>query len=300
MLWAYLRLRHCVFYECECVWNRNVLYGMNSCRHPQHPELTVTWVSVHVHCGLFMCEQLRNSSSTNNAQRSRTIVPLTAFVCGGGETGNEITLRALAVCAQSLSKSRARPGGEYQSLISQPWGAYGNEETVDSVQCIKARWNLLWLQPDTAISPHLLPLPHTHLILTFLTKYYCETAHTKVMADHYYSKTHLSSYLRNLPCHYTPSYRIWRLHRGHRAERCYWLPKHLPSPSPPLFSFWKLSKLPPLTQDLACLLLHICHPTMGLLQHQSMLLSDYATSQATSQLPFITRSSLGGNLPSFD
>ena len=25
-------------------------------------------------------------------------MPLTAFVCGGGETGNEIMLRALAVC----------------------------------------------------------------------------------------------------------------------------------------------------------------------------------------------------------
>lgn len=146
---------------------------MNSCRHPQHPELTVAWVCVHVHCGLFMCEQLRNnSSSTNNAQRGRTIVPLTAFVCDGGETGNEITLRALAVCAQSLSKSRARPGGEYQSLISQPSGAYGNEETVDSVQCIKARWNLLWLHPALPSLPCFLsvliffPLPRTHLSLT--------------------------------------------------------------------------------------------------------------------------------------
>lgn len=32
------------------------------------------------------------------------------FVCGGGETGNEIMLRALAVCAQSLSKSWAGAG----------------------------------------------------------------------------------------------------------------------------------------------------------------------------------------------
>lgn len=105
------------------------MYGANSCRHPQHPELTVTWVYVHGHTSLFLCEQLRNnSSSTNNAHRSRTIVPFDVFVCGGGETGNEIMLRALAVGTEGLSKSGARPGGEYQSLISKPCWAYGNEE----------------------------------------------------------------------------------------------------------------------------------------------------------------------------
>lgn len=68
-----------------------------------------------------MCELLRdNRGSTNKAQENRTTVPLTPFVCDGGETGNEIMLRALAVCAWSLSKSRARPGGEYKSLISRP------------------------------------------------------------------------------------------------------------------------------------------------------------------------------------
>lgn len=96
------------------------MYGVNSFRHPRHSGLIVARVRVHVHCGFcgegggFVCEQLRNnSSSTNNAQRSRTIVPLTAFVCGGGgggETGNEIMLRALAVRTQSLSKSGARAG----------------------------------------------------------------------------------------------------------------------------------------------------------------------------------------------
>lgn len=78
---------------------------------------------------VFLCEQLRNnSSSTDNAHRSRTIVPLTTFVCGGGETGNEIMLRALAACVEGLSKSGARPGEEYQSLINQPRRAYGNED----------------------------------------------------------------------------------------------------------------------------------------------------------------------------
>lgn len=42
-------------------------------------------------------------------------------------------LGALAVCAWSLSKSRARSGQEYQSHISWPRWAYGNEEY--SFQC---------------------------------------------------------------------------------------------------------------------------------------------------------------------
>ena len=87
------------------------IHRVNSCRHPWHPKLIAPWVCVRVHCGLFLCEQLRNNrGSTNNAKRSRTIVPLTVFVCRGGETGNEIMLRSLAVCAQGLSKSRTRPG----------------------------------------------------------------------------------------------------------------------------------------------------------------------------------------------
>lgn len=124
---------HIYVYAAVC---ETTMYRVNSCRHPPHPELTVTWVCVHMPFGLvfFLCEQLRNnSSSTNNAQRSRTIAPLTVFVCGGGETGNEIMLRALAVCAKSLSESRARPRGEYQSLISRPRWVYGNEEQF--IQC---------------------------------------------------------------------------------------------------------------------------------------------------------------------
>lgn len=62
----------CVFMSVRVT----IMYGVNSCRHPQHAELIVTWVCVHVQCGLFKCEQLRdNGSSTNKAQRRRTIVP---------------------------------------------------------------------------------------------------------------------------------------------------------------------------------------------------------------------------------
>lgn len=117
---VHLRLCHCVFVSvCD------TMYGVNSYRHPRHTELH-GFVCTGI---LVLCELLRkNSSSTNNAHRSRTIVPLTAFVCGGGETGNEIMLRVLTVCVEGLSKSRARPGAEYQSLINQPCWAYGNEE----------------------------------------------------------------------------------------------------------------------------------------------------------------------------
>lgn len=50
-----------------------------------------------------------------------------------GETGNEIMLRALALRTQSLSQSRTRLGTEYESLISWPHRAYGNEEQL--LQC---------------------------------------------------------------------------------------------------------------------------------------------------------------------
>lgn len=50
-----------------------------------------------------------------------------------GETGNEIMLRALALRARSLSQSGTRPGAEYESLISWPHRAYGNEDQF--IQC---------------------------------------------------------------------------------------------------------------------------------------------------------------------
>lgn len=130
MLWAHLRLCHCVFFLSVRV---TIMYGVNSCRHPQHAELIVTWVCVHVQCGLFMCEQLRdNGSSTNLAQRRRTIVPFDG-VCLWWWGDRKWDHAEGSVCARSLSKSGARPGGEYESLISRPRWAYGNEEQF--IQC---------------------------------------------------------------------------------------------------------------------------------------------------------------------
>lgn len=48
---------HIYVYVTVCFMSASVcettMYGVNSCRHPWHLELVVTWVCVHVHCGLF-------------------------------------------------------------------------------------------------------------------------------------------------------------------------------------------------------------------------------------------------------
>ncbi len=158
---------HICVYGTVCFPSASVfetaVHGVNSCRHPWHLESTVTRVCVHVHCGLFfLSEQLGdNSISTNNAQRSRTIVPLNVFVCGGGETGNEIMLGALAVCAWSLSKSRAEAGQEYQSHISWPRWAYGNEEYL--FWCNVSKQGGMWShQALPSLSPVLYLSPSFH------------------------------------------------------------------------------------------------------------------------------------------
>lgn len=76
-------------------------------KHKVQTELLQTPCAPRADCRTsFECTEFRlceyeqlgdNKRSTNNAHRSRTIVPLTEFVCGGGETGNKIMLRALAV-----------------------------------------------------------------------------------------------------------------------------------------------------------------------------------------------------------
>lgn len=69
----------CVFFSFMSV-SETAMYGVNSSRHPRHP---VVWV-----CGLFVRQsektvekREKNSSSisSDDAQRSRTIAPLTAF-----------------------------------------------------------------------------------------------------------------------------------------------------------------------------------------------------------------------------
>lgn len=62
---------------CVCVCLYNTIYS----ELLQTPS--VPWADSHMGLCAWVCflyEQLRNSSSTNNAHRSRTIVPLTVFV----------------------------------------------------------------------------------------------------------------------------------------------------------------------------------------------------------------------------
>lgn len=62
-----------------------------------------------------------------------------------GETGNEIMLRALALGARGLSQSGTRPGAEYESLISRPHRAYGNEEQLiqPKLECVVTPGNVI-------------------------------------------------------------------------------------------------------------------------------------------------------------
>lgn len=96
------------------------------------------------HMGLFTCEQQR--LWRQKLRGNRTIVPFMAFVCERwGETGNEIMLRAPALCARSLSQSGTRPGAEYESLISRPHRAYGNEEGLIrcKLECVATPDNVI-------------------------------------------------------------------------------------------------------------------------------------------------------------
>lgn len=114
-------------YERVC---RSTIYGVNSCRHPRHLMLIVTWVRAFV-CALGFVyvgttekqQQFHRQCSENRNNRAFD----GWFVCSGAQTGNEIMLRARGVRARGLWKSRAGPGGEYQSLIRRPRWAYGNE-----------------------------------------------------------------------------------------------------------------------------------------------------------------------------
>lgn len=78
------------------------------------------------HMGLFMREQLRVLPA-KLGETEQLCLSCRLFVAVG-ETGNEIVRRALALCERSLSQSGTRPGAEYESLISRPHRAYGNEK----------------------------------------------------------------------------------------------------------------------------------------------------------------------------
>lgn len=114
---------------CVCVFNAR-------------RELSQT-LSRDRHMGLFMCEQQRFGPTTPG-ETEQLCLSRRLFVVVG-KTGNEITLRALALCARSLSQSGTRPGDEYESLISWPHRAYGNEEQFIQckLECVATPGNVL-------------------------------------------------------------------------------------------------------------------------------------------------------------
>lgn len=192
MLCAYRR--HCVSMKPQCMeWTPVDTQGT-----PSSNRMVCVCT-----CGV-VCFCVNSSSFSDNAQRHKTIVPLLVFVWGSGETGNEIMLRALAVCARGLSKSRPGAGGEYQSLISQPCLVYGNEEQF--IQC-----NVLKLGGISGytgrchlslhlFTPHLIqnvPLVLQRLIVKRLIPKYWPTV--------YRTRLPFSSYLTCLPTYFTSS-----------------------------------------------------------------------------------------------
>lgn len=87
------------------------MYAVNSCRHPRHPGADGHEGFVCMCTGGFVFVRTTEKQQQFHQQRSereRTIVPLTAFVCGGGDTGNEIMLRARAVCAAELIEEQGQ------------------------------------------------------------------------------------------------------------------------------------------------------------------------------------------------
>lgn len=115
---------------------------------------------------------------------------LTAFVCGGGETGNEIMLRD--PCAQGAYR-RAGPDQEENTnhLLADLAGLMEMRNSSFSVMYQSKVESVV--TPGNAIFPLLsvslnLLLPLTHSILPqnslTVTKYHCETAHTKVTIYH--------------------------------------------------------------------------------------------------------------------
>lgn len=136
-----------------CVWEKPQCMQWTLADTLDTPELTVTRVlSACAQGVLFLCEQLRNnSSSTNNAQRGREQLCLWRRLFVVVETQEMRSCWGLGLCAPpSLLKSRARPGGEYQSLISRPRQVY---ESVRNSSFSAMYENKVMVTPGTAVSP---------------------------------------------------------------------------------------------------------------------------------------------------
>ena len=280
----------CVSWVRVC---ETTMYGVNSCRHPPHPELTVTWVCVHMPFGLFFCFFL----CVNNWET--TAVPPTMlreaeqlclwrclFVVVGRQEMRSCW--GLWLCARRAYR-RAGPGREENTnhLLAGLTGFMEMRNSSFSAM-YQSKVESVLVTPGTVISP-LLSIIYAQSVDYNPPFFIWENS----ACPHTQDIFHLISLQVTV-------------FEGYIAEHR--LLKHLPSASrPPFFIFWKPSRLPfPLclsTQDLFFPVLHICHPPLvrGSLTAQiNVSLQLHTTLLTTSRLPFNTQRSLCRNVPSFN
>ena len=142
---------------CLCV--KPQYMGVNSCRHPRHPEPIVVWVCVHVPCGLLLWEPTAVPPTMLRGEEQLWLWWRCLWWWGHRKWDHSLRLYA------HRAYQGARPRGEYQSLISQPHWKPG---TVFLVQFIKVRW-ILWLHQ----APSSFSCTQTSPIFSLFSSLYC-------------------------------------------------------------------------------------------------------------------------------
>lgn len=302
------------------------------CVKPQYIEWTLAdtpgtqgWLSHGFVCACiivvcFFCEQLRNNSIQPTMLREAEQLCFWRRLFVVVEREEMRSCWGLWLGASRVYR-RAGPGREENTnhlltglaVLMEMRNSSFSAMYQSKVECVVTPSRAISLL--LSVSSHFTPPLAGFQLSLHVTMYYCETVHAREMTNHSSQRnSSFSSYLRYLPPHFTLTYSIWRLRRGHRVEHCSWLPKN------PLFHphllffvsihcFWKLSRLPfslcLSTQDLALPLLHICHPSIvhrSLTAQINVSLQLHKTSLATSRLPtsHSSHSSLGKSVPSFN
>lgn len=178
-------------YERVC---RSTIYGVNSCRHPRHLVLIVTWVRVCVRWDLFLWEQLRSSSSsTDNARRIGTIEPLTAGLFVVVHRQEMRSCWGLGVCVRG-AYGRAGPGQEENTNLllgglaglMEMKGSVGNVSKQGGICGYTRHGSLSLCFPSLPVFSLLFSLAHSlHVTLS------CEIAQSNVMANYLWQQSSL-------------------------------------------------------------------------------------------------------------
>lgn len=229
MLWAYLRLWHCVFVSASVC--ETTIHGVNSCRHPRHQELIVAWVCVRVRCGLFFVWATETTAvpTTMLREAERLCLWRRLFVVVGRQEMRScwgLWLRA------RRAYQRAGPGQEENTNHLLAGLAGLMEMRKRFIQCNVSKQGGICgytrhghLFPALSLNPLLISLNSNPPFMSQSIVVKQLIPHTKTI---YHSKTPPFLIPKILSVSFTSSYSIWRLHRGHRVEHCSWLPKTPP------------------------------------------------------------------------